>query len=115
MLNLLASTFDNINNNQYTALLFLDLKKAFDTVNHEISINKMDHYGIRGTAKTLFTSVLTKRDQYVSINNVSFTTKPINCGVPQRSVLGPLLFTFILTISVNLLLVTLVSSLMTLA
>ena len=53
MLDLLTSTFDNINNHQYTALLFLDLKKAFDTVNHEILINKMDHYGIRGTAKKL--------------------------------------------------------------
>ena len=52
----------------------------------------MDHYGIRGTTKTLFTSFLTKRNQYVSINNVSSTTKPINCGVPQGSVLGPLLY-----------------------
>ena len=93
MLDLVTSTFDNINNHQRTALLFLDLKKAFDTVNHEILINKMDHYGIRGTAKTLFTSFLTKRNQYVSINNVSSTTKRINCGVPQGSVLGPLLFT----------------------
>ena len=93
MIDLLTSTFDNINNHQYTALLFLDLKKAFDTVNHEILINIMDHYGIRGTAKTLFTSFLTKRNQYVSINNVSSTTKPINCEVPQGSVLGPLLFT----------------------
>ena len=56
-------------------------------------INKIDYYGIRGTAKTLFTSFLTKRNQYVSINNVSSTTKPINCGVPQGSVLGQLLFT----------------------
>ena len=63
----------------------------------------MDHYGIRDTAKTLFTSFLTKRDQYVSINNVS-TTKPINCGVPQGSVFGPLP-RFMLTLSVNLLLV----------
>ena len=53
----------------------------------------MDHYGIRGTAKTLFTSFLTKRNQYVSINNASSTTKPINCGMPQNCVLGPLLFT----------------------
>ena len=53
----------------------------------------MDHYGIRCTAKTLFTYFLTKRNQYVSISNVSSTTKPINCGVPQGSVLGPLLFT----------------------
>ena len=93
MLDLLTSTFDNINDHQYTALLFLDLKKAFNTVNHEILINKMDHYGIRGTAKTLFTYFLTKRNQYVSINNASSKTKPINCGVPQGSVLGPLLFT----------------------
>ena len=93
MLDLLTSTFDNIINHQYTALLFLDLKIAFDTVNHKILINKIDHYEIRGTAKIFFTSFLTKRDQYVSINNVSTTTKPINCRVPQGSVLGPLLFT----------------------
>ena len=53
----LSSTFDNINNHQYTALLVLDLKKVFDAVSHEILINKMNHYGIRGTAKTLFTSL----------------------------------------------------------
>ena len=53
----------------------------------------MDHHGIRGTAKTLFTSFLAKRDQYVSLNNVSSTTKPINCGVPQGSVFCLLLFT----------------------
>ena len=93
MLDLLTSTYHNINNHQYTALLFLHLKKAFDTVNHEILINIMNHYEIRGTAKILFTSFLTNRDQYVSINNVSSTTRLINCGVPQGSILGPLLFT----------------------
>ena len=110
MLNLLTSNIGNINNHQYTALLFLDPKKAFDTVNHEILIIKMDHYGIRGTAKIFFTPFLTKRDQHVSINNLSSTTNSINCGVPQGSVF----LRFMLTISANLLLVTLDSSLMTL-
>ena len=93
MLDLSTATVDNFNNRQYTALLFLNLKKAFDSVNHEFLINEMDHYGIRGTAKILYASFLTKRDQCVSINNISSTTKLLNCGRPQGSVLGPLLFT----------------------
>lgn len=93
MLDVLTASFDNINHKKYTALLFLDLKKAFDTVNHKILISKLQHYGIRGAAKELFTSFLTNRLQYVSINNVQSRKISTNCGVPQGSVLGPLLFT----------------------
>ena len=64
MIGILTSTLDNINANKNTALLLLDLKKAFDTVNHDILSNKMNHYGIRGIANKLFASFLANRKQF---------------------------------------------------
>ena len=75
-----------------TCGIFVDLSKAFDTVNHEILIGKLQHYGISGVALELFKSYLENRNQYVSLNSLKSNTKAINCGVPQGSVLGPLLF-----------------------
>ena len=92
MLDILTSTYDNINNNEHTALLFLDLKKAFDTVDHRILLEKLKHYGIRGIAHDMYASFLTNRQQYVSLNNIQSNKMFVNCGVPQGSVLGPLLF-----------------------
>ena len=70
----------------------IDLQKAFDTVNHTILLQKPSHYGIRGTSLLWFQSYLTGRQQYVSVNNHSSQLGGITCGVPQGSVLGPLLF-----------------------
>ena len=70
----------------------MDLSKAFDTVDHEILINKMEYYGIRGVANNWFTSYLRDHRQTVTINNTTSSEKNISCGVPQGSVLGPLLF-----------------------
>ena len=70
----------------------LDSKKAFDSVTHEILLQKLDHYGIRGKAFNSFSSYLSNRQQYFSMHNINSSTLPIKYGVPQGSVLGPLLF-----------------------
>ena len=75
-----------------TVAVFIDLKKAFDTLDHEILVNKLYHYGIRGIVLEWIVSYLSKRKQFVQINDISSEHKTIRCGVPQGSVLGPKLF-----------------------
>ena len=89
-----STCYNNISNKQYTCLIMLDLKRAFDsvTMTHTILLRKLDHYGIRGNARKLLSSYLCNRRQYVNINNVNSDTQSINYGVPQGSILGPLLF-----------------------
>ena len=77
---------------EYSCGIFLDFSKAFDTVNHEILLTKLEFYGIRGIVKDWFTSYLSNRKQFVSLGNTQSGKVNISCGVPQGSVLGPLLF-----------------------
>ena len=77
---------------KYVVGVFLDLKKAFDTVDHTILLRKLEQYGIRGKTLRWFESYLSNRSQYVECNNSKSDTKIITYGVPQGSILEPLLF-----------------------
>lgn len=82
----------NLDNGLNSCAIFLDLAKAFDSVSHDILLRKLEYYGIRGKALNLFRSYLQGRSQYVKINNTSSSLIDIIFGVPQGSILGPLLF-----------------------
>ena len=73
-------------------IIFVDLQKAFDTVGHQILLAKLNHNGICGDSNDWFKSYLFNRKQYVSINGYESGLAALNCGIPQGSVLGPLLF-----------------------
>ena len=72
--------------------VFIDLQKAFDTVDHKILLAKLNHYGVRGVSNDWFKFYPSNRSQYVSINKYKSGLAALNCGVPQGSVLRPLLF-----------------------
>ena len=92
----LLDMYDNISNSLdrglYSLGIFIDLSKAFDTINHGILIKKLECYGVRGLALEWFTDYLSNRKQCVFYNSIMSDFKDVSCGVPQGSILGPLLF-----------------------
>ena len=92
----LACLYDKISsaieNKEKTVGIFVDLSKAFDTVDYHTQLSKLEHYGVRGTALRWFESYLSGRQQYMEFNGVCSKPYQIKCGMPQGSMLGPLLF-----------------------
>ena len=78
--------------NEIPLNIFLDLSKAFDTIDHSILLHKLKYYGLKGSTLNLFQSYLSNRKQYTEIEDTTSTILPIQVGVPQGSILGPILF-----------------------
>ena len=92
MIYLIDKISNALQNGDLVLGLFLDFSKAFDTVDHDILLNKLEFYGIRGCAHDWFKSYLTNRKQFVEFDSHTSSLLSITCGVPQGSILGPLLF-----------------------
>ena len=92
MLHLVDQVSAAIDDKLYTVCVFLELSKAFDTINHDILFNKLEFYGIRGLALECIHDYFANRFQFVSSNGPCFSYSRITCGVPQGSIHGPLFF-----------------------
>ena len=92
LLSIVEEIRKNLDGKTFSCGVFVDLEKAFDTVNHAILIKKLDFYGVRGPANSWFSSYLSGRKQMVRLDDAISAPLDITCGVPQGSILGPLLF-----------------------
>ena len=91
-LELIDRIINKLDTNEIPLNIFLDLSKAFDTIDHTILLNKLKYYGLKGPTLNLFQSYLSNRKQYTEIEDTTSTILPIQVGVPQGSILGPILF-----------------------
>ena len=91
-LELIDRITNKMDTNEIPLNIFLDLSKAFDTIDHSILLNKLKYYGLKGSTLNLFQSYLSNRKQYTEIEDTTSTILPIQVGVPQGSILGPILF-----------------------
>ena len=87
LINVTGNTRKALDNGNTGCGVFVELQKAFDTVDHQILLAKLNHYGIRGVSNDWFKSYLSNRNQYVSKNGYEFGLAALNCGVPQGYVL----------------------------
>ena len=92
LVNCTDNWYGNIDKKLLDLPVFLDLKKAFDTVDHKIMVTKLKAVGVRGTAADWFASYLNNRRQYCSLGNQKSIESLVTFGIPQGSCLGPLLF-----------------------
>ena len=92
LINLTNTIYEALDNKNNLLAIMIDLKKAFDTVNHKILLKKLECYGIRNEQLDWFASYLSNRECFVEIDGIKSETKLVNIGVPQGSILGPILF-----------------------